>query len=67
MKKLMNRLEDLRFVIGLFFGIVSIILLVTSLFVGSTPEASDSGNLNLFTGIVMFVFSVFMLGSAILD
>jgi len=64
---MMKRLDDLRFVIGLFFGIVSIILLITSFFVEATPQASDAGNLNLFAGTVMFVFSAFMLGSAMKD
>lgn len=64
---MLKRLEDLRFVIGIFFGILSIILLITSFFVESTPQATDLGNLNLFTGIIMFVFSAFMIGSSIAD
>ena len=63
----MKNLQDLRFVIGLFFGIISLILLVTSFLVQASAQASESGNLNMIAGIGMLIFSAFMLISAITD
>lgn len=53
-------LEDLRFVIGALFAILSVILLI----VGYTnPQTTPNGiNLNLFSGCTMGMFSIFMLG-----
>ena len=52
---MLKRFNDLSFVIGLFFLLVSVILLVNT-FVNGV----DAGKLNLYTGIVFFVFGVFM-------
>lgn len=48
-----RRLEDLRFVIGLFFGIIAVILIGTGLFRGDL--------LNLITGLSMGSFSALMI------
>jgi hypothetical protein len=51
-----KRLNELNFVIGVFFTIVSLILLADYLFAkGST------GKLNLYTGLVFLVFGLFMI------
>lgn len=46
-------IEDLRFVIGLFFGILACILTSTGLF--------HKTDLNLMTGLCMGIFSTIML------
>lgn len=48
-----NGLNDLRFVIGLFFGLISLILLFAGVTTGT--------QLNLFVGIFIGFFSVLML------
>ena len=54
---------DLRFVIGLFFLLIGLILVATGFF---TPELTPSGhNLNLMTGLMMLAFSVFMLNLSV--
>jgi uncharacterized membrane protein len=53
----MNRLIDLRFVIGLFFLVVGIILLTYS-FITAVENAVS---INRWCGIVFIVFGVFML------
>ena len=50
-----KRLNELNFVIGLFFTIVSLILLVDYFF------TQFSGKLNLYTGLVFLVFGLFMI------
>jgi hypothetical protein len=50
-----KRLNELNFVIGLFFTVVSLILLVDFFAKGS------SGKLNLYTGVSFLVFGVFMI------
>jgi hypothetical protein len=50
-----KRLNELNFVIGLFFTIVSLILLIDTLF------SKKSGKLNLYTGLVFLVFGLFMI------
>jgi hypothetical protein len=50
-----KRLNELSFVIGLFFTIVSLILLIDTLF------SKKSGKLNLYTGLVFLVFGLFMI------
>ena len=50
-----KRLNELNFVIGLFFTIVSLILLANNFF------AKGSGKLNLYTGLVFLVFGLFMI------
>jgi len=51
-----KRLNELNFVIGLFFTIVSLILLV-----GSFISTQLSGRINIYTGIVFLIFGVFMI------
>ncbi len=50
-----NRLNELNFVIGLFFLIVSVILLGGSLF-----SKDLSGRINIYTGIAFFIFGLAM-------
>jgi len=50
-----KRLNELNFVIGLFFTIVSLILLIDHFF------TQFSGNLNLYTGLVFLIFGLFMI------
>jgi hypothetical protein len=52
-----KRLNELNFVIGLFFTIVSLILLAGNFF----TKGSNS-KLNLYTGIIFLVFGLFMIG-----
>jgi hypothetical protein len=57
-------LDDLRFPIGLLFIIFGLILTVMGL---ANPVKMDCDlNLNLLSGIIMDVFALFMLGTAIL-
>jgi putative Ca2+/H+ antiporter (TMEM165/GDT1 family) len=51
-----KRLNELNFVIGLFFTIVSMILLI-----GSLLSSELSGRINIYTGIVFLIFGVFMI------
>jgi hypothetical protein len=51
-----KRLNELNFVIGLFFTIVSLILLMDNFF-----AKGSSGKLNLYTGLVFLVFGLFMI------
>ncbi len=51
-----NRLNELNFVIGLFFIIVSFILLI-----GNFLSKELSGAINLYTGIVFLIFGLFMI------
>ena len=53
----MNRLIDLRFVIGLFFFIVGMILLGYSFI----TEVVDAIEINRWCGVVFIVFGAFML------
>lgn len=55
----MNRLLDLRFVIGIFFIIVGLLLLIYH-FTGKKDAAMDTA-VNLNTGIVFLLFGVFMI------
>jgi len=50
-----KRLNELNFVIGLFFTIVALILLANSLL------NRGSGRLNFYTGILFLVFGLFMI------
>jgi hypothetical protein len=50
-----KRLNELNFVIGSFFTIVSLILLVNYFF------TQFSGKLNLYTGLVFLLFALFMI------
>ena len=51
-----KRLNELNFVIGLFFTIVSLILLANNFF-----SKGSAGKLNLYTGLVFLVFGLFMI------
>ena len=53
----MNRLIDLRFVIGLFFLIVGMILLAYSFI----TAVVDAVSINRWCGIVFMAFGIFML------
>jgi hypothetical protein len=50
-----NKLNDLRFVIGLFFSVVSLILIFSVLLSSSTTK------LNIYTGAGFFVFGMLMM------
>jgi hypothetical protein len=51
-----KKLNDLQFVIGLFFSIVSLILLGSVLM-----SEGVSGKLNIYTGVTFLVFGLFMM------
>jgi uncharacterized membrane protein HdeD (DUF308 family) len=51
-----KRLNELSFVIGVFFTIVSLVLLATNVFDKELP-----GKLNLYTGVVFLIFGLFMI------
>jgi len=53
---MLKRLSELNFVIGLFFTIVSLILLADNFF-----NKGSSGKLNLYTGIAFLIFGLFMI------
>ena len=53
---MLKRLNELNFVIGLFFTIVSLILLADTLL-----NKEGMGKLNLYTGITFLVFGIFMI------
>jgi hypothetical protein len=49
-------MNELNFVIGLFFTIVSLILLISSL-----TSKELSGKINVYTGVVFLLFGVIMM------
>jgi len=51
-----KRLNELNFVVGLFFTIVSVIL-----FLDSFLNKASSGRLSLYTGLVFLTFGLFMI------
>ena len=51
-----NKLNDLRFVIGLFFSVVSLILIFSVLLSGNTTV-----KLNIYTGVGFFIFGMLMM------
>jgi uncharacterized membrane protein HdeD (DUF308 family) len=53
----MEKLTDLRFIIGLFFSLCGLILLVSYL----AAAESNHPELNLYSGSLMLVFGVVML------
>jgi len=53
---MLKKLNDLQFVIGLFFSVVSVILLLNVL-LGSHGDS----NLNIYTGTCFLVFGVAMM------
>ena len=52
---MLKKLNDLQFVIGLFFSVVSVILLLNVLL------ADHSSNLNIYTGSGFLVFGLAMM------
>lgn len=52
---MLKKLNDLQFVIGLFFSVVSVILLLNVLLAG------HSSNLNIYTGAGFLVFGLAMI------
>ncbi|MFQ5445586.1 MAG: hypothetical protein ACE5FF_01520 [Saprospiraceae bacterium] len=55
----MEKLSDLRFIIGLFFALAGALLLVLAYTASGNKEFGHS--LNLYAGLAMFVFGAFML------
>jgi len=55
----MEKLSDLRFIIGLFFSIAGALLLVLAFTISSEKEFGKT--LNLYAGLAMMVFGGFML------
>jgi hypothetical protein len=53
---------DLRVPTGFFFAIVGLILVVMGVFWPSERAALTDSNVNLYCGLVMLVFGLFMLG-----
>ncbi len=60
----MRLLEDLRFIIGLLFGIIGVMVLVAGIF--NPPAMPGVLNADLVGGVLMTAFAVVMLGLAIL-
>jgi len=60
----MRLLEDLRFIIGLLFGIIGVMVLVAGFF--NPPAMPGELNADLVGGAVMTAFAVLMLALAIL-
>jgi hypothetical protein len=60
----MKKMEDLRFIIGAFFGLLGIILLISSqIFIPNDPDL----NLNLLSGGMMILFATVMISLAVTD
>ncbi len=55
----MDRLNDLRYIIGLFFTLVGAVLIVMPLL--STTDKTHGFNLNLFAGAAMLVLGIGLL------
>lgn len=53
---MLKKLNDLQFVIGLFFSVVSVILLLNVLL-----SSHSQSNLNLYTGVGFLVFGLGMM------
>ena len=53
----MNKLFDLRFVIGSFFSIVGLLLLIYSL----ASKVREGQSINSWCGVLFFVFGVLMI------
>jgi uncharacterized membrane protein len=53
---------DLRVPTGFFFAIVGLILLAMGVFAPSERAALTDSNVNLYCGLVMLAFGLFMLG-----
>jgi hypothetical protein len=54
----MNKLLDLRFVIGLFFTIIGLLLLIHSFIYAGEVEGGQT--INRYTGFTFLLFGVFM-------
>jgi cytochrome c biogenesis protein CcdA len=54
----MNKLFDLRFVIGLFFSIVGLLIVVYSFLTTKEIERQD---INQWAGIAFLIFGIFMI------
>ena len=59
----MSRFEDLRFIIGLLFGVLGLLVLFAT--PGYKPSVEGAVNANLVGGIAMTVFAALMLGLAL--
>ncbi len=59
----MRLLEDLRFIIGLLFGIIGVMVLVAGIF--NPPAMPGVLNADLVGGVVMTAFAVLMLALAL--
>jgi putative Ca2+/H+ antiporter (TMEM165/GDT1 family) len=55
----MEKLNDLRFIIGLFFAIIGALLVVLAF--ALSYEMASGKTLNLYAGLAMLVFGLFML------
>lgn len=55
----LSKLLDLRFVIGVFFTLIGLLLLVHSFVVGTTMEGAES--INRWAGVVFALFGVLMI------
>jgi hypothetical protein len=51
-----KKLNDLQFIIGLFFAAIALILLISAMI-----SESMSGRLNIYTGVVFLVFGLCMM------
>jgi len=58
-----SRFEDLRFIIGLLFGVLGLLVLFAT--PGYKPSVEGAVNANLVGGIAMTVFAALMLGLAL--
>ena len=55
----MNKLLDLRFVIGIFFTVIGLLLLFQGFIAADTTEGSN--NINRWTGVVFGAFGILMI------
>jgi len=51
-----KKLNDLQFIIGLFFTTIALILLISAMI-----SESMSGRLNIYTGVIFLVFGLCMM------
>lgn len=56
----MNKLFDLRFVIGIFFLVIGLLLLLYH-FISGDNNVGETSNVNLWCGITFTIFGVVML------
>ena len=55
----LNKLLDLRFVIGVFFTLIGLLLLVYSFTTGGATESA--GSVNRWAGVVFTIFGILMI------